>query len=122
MAVKVLRHLLIVDDHPGIRLLLEEVFTLEGYHVTTASSGREALKKIGSNHFDFLIIDQHLPDMTGTQIVASLADNFKHVPVILISGLTANLMDMKKQYTSIKAVIEKPFNVEVLLDLIKRTL
>ena|SRR5690625_4755629 len=116
------KQILVVDDHPGIRLLLEEVFKLEGYHVTTASTGKEALEILRSYHFDFLIIDQHLPDMKGTQIVRSLANNLKNIPAILISGLTTNLQAFKEQHSFIKAVIEKPFNVEVLLSIVNKSL
>jgi len=117
-----MKHILIVDDHPGIRLLLEEIFKLEGYNVTTASSGKETLKLLESHHFEFLIIDQHLPDIKGIQIINTMATKPNIIPVILISGLTTNLHTFKEQHAFIKAVIEKPFNVKVLLEIINDTL
>src|SRR5690625_5338492 len=110
-----MKHILIVDDHPGIRLLLEEIFKLEGYNVTTASSGKETLKLLESNHFDFLIIDQHLPDIKGIQIINTMATKQNIIPVILISGLKTNLHTFKKKHNFIKEVIKKHFNLKELL-------
>ena len=116
------KHVLVVDDHPGIRLLLEEILKLEGYRVTIASTGKETLNILESTPVHLLIIDQHLPDMKGTQVVESLVNQMHEISVILISGLTTNLHGFKEQHTTVKAVIEKPFQIDVLLNVIKESL
>src|SRR5690625_4924113 len=108
-----MKHILVVDDHSGIRLLLEEVLKLEGYKVTTTHSGKEALILLENIHVDLLIVDQHLQDKKGIQFIQEVAHRFTNVSVILISGLTTNLYAYKDEYSFIKAVIEKPFHIDV---------
>lgn len=78
--------LLVVDDHPGIRLLLLEIFTHEGYNVTEASDGKAALEKLTGDSFDLVILDQNLPLLTGLEVIEFIESEAIPVSVILVSG------------------------------------
>ena len=65
------KHILIVDDQLGIRLLLEEVFSQEGYKVSLASNGFEALELLKRNNIDGVLLDMKIPGMDGIQILRS---------------------------------------------------
>src|SRR5690625_527709 len=59
------KEILVVDDQPGIRLLLTDIFENDGYKVNTAETGQEALDKIYKNFFDLIILDYKLPILDG---------------------------------------------------------
>ena len=79
-------HILVVDDELNMRELLEYMLNKEGYKVTCAETGREAIKLLGENNFDLLLCDIRLGDITGLDVLrASKAENPDSV-VILISA------------------------------------
>lgn len=108
------KKLLIVDDQPGIRFLLSEMFKSEGYHIVTAKTGSEALDMIMNDSFDLIILDENLPVMNGLEIAKNMEKNNVTIPIIMMSGIITPLNESTKQLSSIKAVIEKPFNIQKL--------
>lgn len=114
-------NILIVDDHPGICLLLSEVFTYASYHVTNAKTGKEALEKIKSHPFDIIFLDQHLPLMNGTEILKQLNEDFT-TPIILMSGMCEEIEEQAKQYSFVKKIVSKPFNLDKLQAFVEETL
>lgn len=78
--------ILIVDDDEGLSRLLERVVRREGFHAATALSGRQALLWLEDNHADLMLLDLHLQDMGGRQVVEELSTRHKSVPFIIITG------------------------------------
>lgn len=105
------KHILVVDDQPGIRFLLDEVFTNEGYLVTTANTGKEALDHIHASTYDLIMLDYKLPVMDGMQVLRELENNLINLPAILMSGLAEEVMQEKDSCPLIKHVLAKPFNI-----------
>ncbi len=113
------KEILVVDDQPGIRLLLQEIFTNEGYHVTLANTGKEALDILYKNSFDLLMLDYKLPVVDGVQVIKQLELNKVEIPVILMSGLTEEVVEESQKYKLVKKVLAKPFNVQDVSDFTK---
>ena len=61
--------LLIVDDDPEIISSFEAILRSEGYEVTTARDGREALERLAQSPFDLVLLDLLLPDMNGWAVL-----------------------------------------------------
>src|SRR5688500_14318353 len=80
--------ILVVDDDPTIVRLLEVNLKLEGYEVTSASNGREALESIASQRPDMVICDVMMPVMDGVEVVRKLKmdDALKDLPIVLLSA------------------------------------
>lgn len=118
--VFVIKHeLLIVDDQPGIRLLLKDVFMNEGYDVIVAHTGWEALEKINEHSFDLIILDYRLPILTGAEVLQEMIKNKINIPVILMSGLVENIRsDFKQEDMTIK-IVAKPFDLTDIIELVK---
>lgn len=118
--VFVIKHeLLIVDDQPGIRLLLKDVFMNEGYDVIVAHTGLEALEKINEHSFDLIILDYRLPILTGAEVLQEMIKNKINIPVILMSGLVENIRsDFKQEDMTIK-IVAKPFDLTDIIELVK---
>ncbi|MFC2948931.1 response regulator [Virgibacillus sediminis] len=109
------KEILVVDDQPGIRLLLEDLLTNEGYQVTTGKTGKEAWDLICSHTFALAILDYKLPFLDGAEILEKLKQREEDLPVILISGMTEMLPQEVIRQHHVKAVLGKPFNINDLL-------
>lgn len=85
-----MKTILIADDSPSIRRLLENTIKSAGYSVLTASDGREALKIAFENSIDAIIADEEMPNLTGSDLFKILKTDpeKKNIPLIMISGLT----------------------------------
>jgi CheY-like chemotaxis protein len=67
--------LLVVDDDPGITRLFQNLLTREGYAVSTAGGGRDALSQMNKQKPDVLLLDLMMPDIDGFDVLASVAAN-----------------------------------------------
>jgi len=111
--------ILIVDDQPGIRLLLKDVFTEEGYDVMLAHTGTDALEKIYKYSFDLVMLDYRLPILNGDEILKKMIKKEIIVPVILMSGLIEKIQeDFNDENMTIK-IVAKPFNLVEIIELVK---
>lgn len=107
--------ILVVDDQPGIRLLLAEVFSQNGYDVYTAKTGSEALEKFRYLTIDLAILDYQLPIIDGLSVVKKLEAINDQVPLIFMSGLIERLTAEQQAYERIVKIVSKPFDVKELL-------
>ena len=80
------KRILLVDDEEGIQLLYREEFEEEGYNVTTASNGEEALEKFTKEPPDLVILDINMPDMNGIEVLRHMKEINSDLPVILSSA------------------------------------
>jgi phosphoserine phosphatase RsbU/P len=81
--------LLVVDDSDTGRDLLSRRLEREGYRVTPASNGREALERLRAEPFDLVLLDILMPEMNGYQVLERMKGDpaLRHLPVIMISAL-----------------------------------
>src|SRR6202035_42617 len=80
-------HLLIVDDEPSIRELLEISFRKEGHKVETASSGEAAKRRLSSQMFDIVVSDICMPDMDGVELLRYSKEVSPSTIFILVTGV-----------------------------------
>ena len=80
-------HLLIVDDEPSIRELLEISFRKEGHKVETASSGEAAKSRLAAQIFDIVVSDICMPDMDGVELLRYSKEVSPSTIFILITGV-----------------------------------
>lgn len=109
--------ILVVDDDRAVLKSLQRILLADGYDVECSSSAREALEIMAAQPPDVILLDMMMPAMNGRQFLEALRDDggFTHIPVVVITGVRG--IDIK-QAESMGAcdVIEKPFNIEQLLD------
>ncbi len=118
-AKKYRKKILVVDDEKEILLLISKVLTAEGHQIITTARGLEAIKKVQSEKLDLVILDAMLPEIHGFDICRQIKedDNYKHLPVIMISAIYRGwryAKDLKESY-GVDDFIEKPFNIEKLV-------
>jgi CheY-like chemotaxis protein len=77
---------LVVDDSAVDRLLVGNILEKEGYAVTFASDGQQALSILAEHRFDVVVSDLQMPIVDGLQLVSQIRSEFPHTPVILVTG------------------------------------
>ncbi|WP_285889669.1 response regulator [Paenibacillus glycanilyticus] len=106
------KKLLIVDDQNGIRVLLMEVFSSEGYNTFQASNGRLALEIVKTENPDLVLLDMKIPGMDGLEILKHVKAINRDIKVIMMTAYGE--LDMIKEATDLGAVMHftKPFDID----------
>src|SRR4051812_28328927 len=76
---------LIVDDDADIRQMLAVLLTDAGYTVDTAANGRDALARVQAGPPQLVLLDLQMPGMTGAEVLHTLRENGRRLPVALVS-------------------------------------
>ena len=105
-----MERLLIVDDEPGIRMLLKDYFEMTGYETWTAENGREAVE-LAKKQPDLILLDIGLPDADGL----SLMKQFDGIPVICVTAKGEVSNRVKGLMGGAEDYIVKPFALEELI-------
>ena len=108
--------LLVVDDNEMNRDLLGRRLQRQGYRVTMAVDGRQALEFIAQESFDLVLLDIMLPVMNGYQVLEHLkADqSLSHIPVIITTALDESDGKAKCMELGAEDYLTKPFNPVIL--------
>jgi adenylate cyclase len=116
--------ILVVDDVASNRDLLSRRLLREGHHVVTADSGLSALARLAEDEFDLILLDILMPDMNGIEILSRLKskNRWRHVPVIMISGLSEVAAVARCIEAGADDYLTKPFNPILLRARINSTL
>ena len=105
------RKILVVDDEAEIRETLAEILSGAQHNVATAGSGREALERMASEHFDVILTDIRMPDLDGRALYREIERRWpeRAAHVVFVSGdtLASTLREFAAE--SGRPVIEKPF-------------
>lgn len=105
-------HILIVDDEKGILDALSAVLDDEGYAISTAENGSEALKKIKDDTPSVVLLDVWLPDIDGLEILKDIKDAYPGVAVIVMSGHGTIETAVRATKLGAYDYIEKPLSME----------
>ncbi|WP_031514223.1 response regulator [Desulfofalx alkaliphila] len=110
--------LLIVDDQPGVRRLLYEIFKGD-FCIEEAASGAEALEKLQRITPSLVLLDMNMPGLSGLQTLEKIRDMDIEVPVVMVtaSGETENVK--KAEQLGVKDYLCKPFDIEKVRRLAK---
>ena len=115
-------HILIADDERSIRLMLETGLTLNGFRVTSARTGREALEAASSGHFDAVLSDVYMPDGSGFDLVRSLRAIDSELPIVLMTAQGSVKAAVDAVAHGASDFIGKPFEISAVVALLRRYL
>lgn len=109
--------LIVEDDHP-IRETLQDALELEGYNVRSVSNGREALGKLETTAPCLIFLDLMMPVMSGWEFLEEMKKRTDSIPIVVITAVNDDRI--KEIRDRIVGVLEKPLQLEVLLDYAQR--
>ena len=115
-------NILIVDDEQSYRQLLSLVFEGDGHTIRTASNGREALSLLQDEPADVVISDVRMPDMDGIQMLSSVRETQPDLGVVLMTAFASVETAREAFKLGADDFIQKPFDVEELKLIVKKTL
>ena len=112
-----LKKILIADDEPDILEIIQYNLTKEGYEVTTAKNGEEALMKAKSHKPDLIILDIMMPKKNGVEVCEILRSQstFKDTLIIFLTALSDERSQIKGLETGADDFVSKPISPKVLV-------
>lgn len=115
------RHILIVEDEPGIAETLSLLLEMEGYQVSIAHDGQEGVEAVQTVHPDLVITDYTMPRMNGADFIHAIRamTNTRELPIILMSALLPDAAQLKAQPD---LYLQKPFDVDHMLAVVAQLL
>ena len=108
------KKILVVDDEPEVRQLMEHFLTERGYEVRIAENGRLALAALDTFMADVVLLDMHMPELDGLETLKRIAARAPSLPVIMVTvnddvETTARLLQL-----GAADYVPKPFNLDYL--------
>lgn len=115
------RHILIADDDDGVRAVLRDLLSGEGYEVTEVQSGTEVLTHIaGGNGYHLLLMDVRMPGIDGLEVLERLQKNSSDLGVIMITAHATSSVAIRAMQAGAYDYLLKPFDVDEVLVLVER--
>ena len=104
--------ILVVDDEPGIREFLQIMLEREGYEVSSAENGTEAISRFKKKKYDVVIADIKMPKVSGLEVLSSVKELSPETSVILITAHASFESAVEAMNEGAYDYITKPFNVD----------
>jgi two-component system alkaline phosphatase synthesis response regulator PhoP len=107
--------ILLVEDEENLHAALKLNLELEGYSVSSAADGTEALRSVEQEYFDLIIMDVMLPEVDGISVTETIRVQNNQVPILILSAKNTSadrVLGLKKGADD---YLTKPFNLEELL-------
>ncbi|HEX3428381.1 MAG TPA: EAL domain-containing protein [Candidatus Limnocylindrales bacterium] len=110
------QRVLIADDDPAIRSLLERVLRREGFATALAATGREAIEQIERQDVDVLLLDVHMPELDGISTLREIRadDRWRTMSIILMTGSVAEAERVRGLEYGADDYLSKPFALKEL--------
>jgi two-component system, NtrC family, response regulator PilR len=115
-------HILLVDDELSMRELLEYMLTKEGYQITCAQGGREAISLLEKIHYDLILCDIKLGDISGIDVLKASKRLSPDTVVIMISAYSSTETAVEAMNEGAYDYVPKPFDNDELKETIAKAL
>ena len=102
---------LVIDDDPGIRSLIEECLTQWGYLVSLAHDGVEGVNLFRENRYSMVISNYTMPGLSGTEVCRALRSIDPKVPILMVSGQAQEQIDFGDERPHLAGFLQKPFSL-----------
>jgi DNA-binding NtrC family response regulator len=114
--------ILVIDDEKLLRWSMQQNLSKEGYAVITAEKGLEGLERFIEEEPDIVLLDIHLPDISGINVLESIKKEDPNAIVIMVTAFGDIQTAVKTTKFGAYDFVEKPFNLEKLKILIEKAL
>jgi two-component system chemotaxis response regulator CheY len=105
---------LVVDDSSTVRKFVCVSLEMQGFNVTAACDGMDALEKLPTKKFDLVITDLNMPNMDGFELIKTLRENdeYHDLPVIILTSLSDDANKEQGAHLGVSSYVIKPFSLE----------
>ena len=114
--------ILVIDDEPSIRSLLDTLLRRKGYDVVLADSGRKGLELFRREHPDVIVLDLKMPEMDGLTVLRQIHSLDPKKPVIILTGAGNTEAEQQVRALGVTEYVEKEFSLHLLGDSLNRLL
>lgn len=112
--------ILVAEDGPDLRALLEQIFAMDGHDVQTAADGLEALERYLHRSFDLICSDLDMPRLNGIDLTRAVRRNaVDRVPILMVSGRVTPEDLREARLAGVSAFLEKPFTPSQLREQVR---
>ena len=116
------QRVLVADDDPQMQLAVKTCLSRKDFDVTVVNNGLSALELLERENFDLVISDQQMPQMSGSELLASLQKKGSEVPVIMITAYGTITQAVEAMQNGAADFITKPFTAQDLERIVERVL
>jgi DNA-binding NtrC family response regulator len=115
--------ILVIDDEPDMRAILEQILKSAGHEVILAADGREGVERYCTSPADLVITDLYMPNQEGLETIHELRTRFPEVAIIAISGKHAavTMLSIAQKFGAI-GMLHKPFPADELIAAVAKAL
>lgn len=107
--------ILVVEDEPDVRMIVERALTQHGYEVDAVNNSEAALDRVAGKHYDLLITDLRMPGMSGKELFDRLHNRYPHLKWVFITGDTMSAQSEQLMKRGLPFLV-KPFTLDDLWD------
>lgn len=121
------KKILLIDDEELVIKSLEKVLRKEGFQVTCAGNGAQAINHIENEDFDLIVTDIRMPGLSGVDLIEQIRSTLKRknkplVPEICITGYAEQELSKKAEALAVADFLYKPFDLRDFLNRVNRHL
>ncbi|MBI3029213.1 MAG: GAF domain-containing protein [Candidatus Rokubacteria bacterium] len=104
--------ILVIDDEPEVREVLDELLASQGHAVVACADGRSGLTALEDGRFDLVITDLAMPEVTGWQVASAVKFRHPETPVALLTGYGDRIDPEEARTKGVDFLLSKPFGLE----------
>jgi DNA-binding NtrC family response regulator len=118
------KRILVVDDEARVLFVLRHTLARVGdqYEVETASSGREALRKIREKDFDLVLTDLRMPDIDGIELSRAVREHSPHAAIIWMTAFGSYSAAAEAEELGVDGCLDKPVKIDRIREAVRDTL
>lgn len=115
-------HILVAEDEALAAMALEDFLSIQGYRVTVAGDGIEAMERYSEDPPDALITDLRMPRMDGHALIREMRARDATLPVVVMTGFLTHDSDLTNDRWKPLEILSKPVSPQTILDTLNRML
>ena len=114
--------ILIAEDDNAVRSFVARALTHKNHEIRAVGDGMQALEALGEDQYDLLITDIVMPGLDGIGLALKVAKDAPDMPVLLMTGYSAEKQRAHNLEELIFRVITKPFSLQIICDAVEEAL
>ncbi len=111
--------ILIIDDQPNVRALLDVLLRQQGYEVVLAENGWKGLELYSREHPDVILLDLNMPELNGVTVLKQIRSVDLNQPVIILTGDSTSETERQVRALGVSEFILKGSSLKLLADTLK---